>query len=78
MGKVNKAIDPIQNFEHAVSRLFLVIIYNAFTRPHLDYGDLFDERIESVQYQLSNKKIDPNIRDSTSYPIYIKNEFLKL
>ena len=42
MGKVNKAIDPIQNFEHAVFRLFLVIIYNAFTRPHLDYGDLFD------------------------------------
>ena len=56
MGKVNKAIDPIQNFEHAVSRLFLVIIYNAFTRPHLDYGDLFDQRTESVQYQLSNKK----------------------
>ena len=42
MGKVNKAIDPMRNFEHAVSRLFLVIIYKAFTRPHLDYGALFD------------------------------------
>ena len=25
MAKVNKAIDPIRNFQHAVSRLFLVI-----------------------------------------------------
>ena len=49
MGKVNKAIDPIRNFQHAVSKLFLVI------RPNLDYGDLFEQRMESVQYQLSNK-----------------------
>ena len=49
MGKVNKAIDPIRNFQHAVSKLFLVI------RPNLDCGDLFEQRMESVQYQLSNK-----------------------
>ena len=40
MAKVNKTIDPIQNFQYAVCRPSLVTVYKAFTRPHLDYGDI--------------------------------------
>ena len=34
--------------------------------------------MESVQYQLSNKKIDPNIRDSTSYRYIYKERIFEI
>ena len=40
MAKVNNAIDPVRNLQYAVSRPSLVTIYKAFTRSHLDYGDI--------------------------------------
>ena len=38
--KVNKTIDSLQKDQKVFPRPFLITIYKAFIRPHLDYGDV--------------------------------------
>ena len=57
--KVNRTIDILRKYQQVLPRPFLITIYKAFIRPHLDYGDvIFDQafnnsihqRLESIQY----------------------------
>ena len=57
--KVNRTIDLLRKFQQVLPRPFLITIYKAFIRPHLDYGDVifdqafnnsFHQRLESIQY----------------------------
>ena len=38
--KINKAIGPLRKLEKTLPRPLLIIMYKAFVRPHLDYGDV--------------------------------------
>ena len=58
--KVNKGISVIKKLRYSLPRKSLIIIYKAFLRPLIDYGDIiydqpqnesFCEKIESVQYK---------------------------
>ena len=57
--QVNKTVSLLQKLQNVLPRITLVIIYKAFVRPHLEYGDtLYDQafnnsfhnRLESIQY----------------------------
>ena len=57
--KVNKVIGLLRKLRNILSRATLIIIYKAFIRPHLDYGDVlydqafnnsFKEKLETFQY----------------------------
>ena len=61
LGKVYEGIGLLRNLSNKLPRQALVTIYNVFTRPHLDYGDivynklnknheLFINETEKVQY----------------------------
>ena len=59
--KVNKRISIIKKLNHALPRKSLLTIYKAFSRPHIDYGDMiydqhsnesFCEKLESVYIKL--------------------------
>ena len=60
--KVNKGISIIKELRHTLPRKTLLIIYEAFLRPYIDYGDIiydkpsnesFCEKLESVQYKVA-------------------------
>ena len=57
--KVNKTIGLLWKLQTFLPRQYLVAVYKAFIRPHLDYGDIiynqtynysFDQKMESIQY----------------------------
>ena len=57
--KTNKMIRLLRKLSNLLPRQALVTIYNAFVRPHLDYGDVlydqafnnsFHTKMESIQY----------------------------
>ena len=57
--KINRTIGLLRKLQSVLPRITLVIIYKAFVRPNLDYGDLlydktfnssFLDRLESTQY----------------------------
>ena len=57
--KVNRTVGLLQTIKQVIPRPSLIIIYKAFIRPHLDYGDVvfdqafnnsFNRRLESIQY----------------------------
>ena len=57
--KRNKTIGLLRKLSNLLPRQDLVIIYKAFVRPHLDYGDVlydqaynnsFHAKMESIQY----------------------------
>lgn len=57
--KANKGIGIINRLRTFLPRMSLLIIYKAFVRPHLDYGDIiydnpgndsFTQKLESIQY----------------------------
>ena len=57
--KVNKVIALLRKLRNILPRATLIIIYKAFIRPHLDYGDVlydqafnnpFKEKLEPFQY----------------------------
>ena len=57
--KINRTIGLLRKLQSVLPRITLVIIYKAFVRPNLDYGDiLYDQtfnssflfRLESTQY----------------------------
>ena len=57
LNKVNKTIGLLRKFQLILPRHSLITIYKAFTRPHLDYGDViyafnesFHQHLESIQY----------------------------
>ena len=60
LSKVYKGIGLLRNLSNKLPRQALVTIYNAFIRPHLDYGDIvydkpnnetFINKIEKAQYE---------------------------
>ena len=57
--KTNKTIGLLRKLSNLLPRQALIIIYKAFVRPHLDYGDVlydqtfnnsFHAKMESIQY----------------------------
>ena len=57
--KVNRTVGLLRTIKQVIPRPSLIIIYKAFIRPHLDYGDVvfdqafnnsFNRRLESIQY----------------------------
>ena len=59
LNKVNKTTGPLRKFQLTLS---LITIYKTFIRPHLDYGDViedrdfnesFHQRLESIQYNVA-------------------------
>ena len=57
--KINRTIGLLRKLQSVLPRITLVIIYKAFVRPNLDYGDIlydqtfnssFHDRLESIQY----------------------------
>ena len=57
--KANKVIALLRKLRNILPRATLIIIYKAFIRPHLDYGDVlydqafnnpFKEKLEPFQY----------------------------
>ena len=57
--KINRTIGLLRKLQSVLPRITLVIIYKAFVRPNLDYGDIlydqtfnssFLDRLESIQY----------------------------
>ena len=60
--KVNKGISIIKKLWHTLARKSLLTICKAFSRHHIDYGDVtydqpsnesFCEKLESVQYKVA-------------------------
>ena len=56
---MNRTIGLLRKFQQELPRPFLITIYKAFIRSHLDYGDVifdqtfnnsFHQRLESIQY----------------------------
>ena len=59
MSKVDKTIGLLRKLQAVLPRPSLITIYNAFIRPHLDYGDIiydqahkesFCQKLESIRY----------------------------
>ena len=59
LSKTNRTIGLLRKLQNLLPREALIIIYKAFVRPHLDYGDVlfdqafnasFHEKLESIQY----------------------------
>ena len=59
LNKVHKTIGLLQKLPNTRPRLSLLIIYKAFLKSHLDYGDIiyhqaydasFQQKVESIQY----------------------------
>ena len=56
--KVNKTIGLLQMLYHMLPRSPLLTIYKSFIRPHLVYGDIYDQaynlsfhqKLDSIQY----------------------------
>ena len=76
--RVNKDIGLITRLRRYLPRNSLLIIYKAFIRPHLDYGDVvydypgnasFAQNLESVQYNAS-LAITSCFRDTPRYKLY--------
>ena len=62
ISKINKGIAVIKKLTYSLPRKSLIIIYKAFLRPLIDYGDIiydqpqnesFSEKLESVQYKVA-------------------------
>ena len=76
--KVNKTIGLLRKLQNLLPRTTLNTIYNAFVKPHLDYGDIlydqafnssFYNRLESVQYNAC-LAITEAIRDTSKEKLY--------
>ena len=39
-GKISKTIAPLDKLQKFLAKAAVIIIYKAFIRPHLDYGDI--------------------------------------
>ena len=72
--KTNKTIGLLRKLSNLLPRQALIIIYKAFVRPHLDYGDVlydqtfnnsFHAKMESIQYNVCLA-----IRDTSREKIY--------
>ena len=59
--KINKTIGLHRKLQNLLPRTALIMIYKAFVRPHLDYGDIlydqafnlpFHQKLESIQYSV--------------------------
>ena len=50
--KVNKAIELLRELQKSLPRSVLMTMYEAFVRPHLDYGDIiYDEVYNETFYE---------------------------
>ena len=63
--KVNKAIGQLRKLEKTLPRPVLMIMYKAFVRPHLDYGDIicggFYNKTFTRNLNLFNTQFLPNL-----------------
>ena len=59
-GKINKTIGLLRKLQNLLPGAAVITIYEAFTRPHLEYGDSlydqaynmsFHQELESIQYK---------------------------
>ena len=76
--KVNKTKSIIRKLQNVLPRSALITIYKSFIRPHLDYGDIindkafneyFHAKLESLQYN-ATLAITGAIRGSSSEKVY--------
>ena len=58
--KINKTIGLLHKLQNLLPRTALIMIYKAFVRPHLNYGDIlydqafnlsFQQKLQSIQYR---------------------------
>ena len=58
-GKISKTIGLLGKLQNLLPKTALITINKAFTRPHLDYGDIFydqayntsfHQKLETIQY----------------------------
>ena len=58
--KINKTIGLLRKLQNLLPRTALIMIYKAFVRPHLNYGDIlfdqafnlsFQQKLQSIQYR---------------------------
>ena len=72
--KTNKTIGLLRKLSNLLPRQALIIIYKAFVRPHLDYGDVlydqtfnnsFHAKMESIQYNVCLAIRDTSEKKST-------------
>ena len=78
LSKINKTIGLLRKLRKILPRTPLLILYKSFIRPHLDYGDItnnkdynssFHQNLEKIQYNsavairgTSEKKTLPRVR----------------
>ena len=76
--KLNKTTDNIRKLQNAYPRSTLLTIYRSFIRPHLDYGDVINDKafnksfhtiLESLHYNATLTITGP-IRGSSIEKIY--------
>ena len=81
--KINKMIGITQKLQNLLPRTALIILYKAFLRPHLDYGDIiydpahnvsFHQKLEALQYNAC-LAITGAIRGSSREKIYLELGF---
>ena len=51
--KVNKTIGITRKLQNVLPRSALLAIFRSFFRPHLDYGDIIYDNLESLQHNAS-------------------------
>ena len=54
--KTNKAIGFLRKLQNTLPRQSLIIIYKAFVRAHLDYGDIFYDQAYNASFHQKQKK----------------------
>ena len=65
LGKVNKTIDLLQQFQSTLPRPSLLTIYKSFIRPHLDYEDIIYDQAYNASFQ---QKVE-NTKHNATLPI---------
>ena len=48
--KINKTIGILRKLQKLLPRTALITIYNAFIRPHLDYGDILYDQAFNLSF----------------------------
>ena len=56
--KINKTIGLLLKLQNLSRRTFLIKIYKAFLRPHVDYGDILYDQAFTLSFQRKLKSIE--------------------
>ena len=83
--KVNKTIGVLRKLQKILPRQVLMIMYKAFVRPYLDYGDIiydeaynetFHQKLESIQYNACLALLEA-VRRQSREKLYHELDFLQ-